>query len=100
MLQEIKHIYKKNLDHTYVLMIELEKVKDADFNLDTIKDMIFIDIIKNTFDQIKVYDLLHQPSVYELIQKIVLKNLRFYKTDNYLILALKINDILEEANIS
>lgn len=100
MLQEIKDIFKENLDHTYVLIIELEKIKEIDFNLDTIKDIIFIDIIKNTFDQTKVYDIIQQPSVYELIQKIVLKNMRYYKTDDYLILTLKIHDVLEEVNFS
>ena len=100
MLQDIKHIYKENLDHTYILIIELTKLKETDFNLDTIKDIIFLDIVKNTFDQEKIYDLLNHPSIYELIQKILLKDMRFYKTDNHLILAVKINEIPETANFS
>lgn len=88
MFPEAREILEYNEGHCYILTIDLDYTK-SDFNLDSLKEILFIDIIKESIPQDTFYNIIGNTFTYEVIKKIILKNLQFFKTDQNLILAIK-----------
>jgi len=95
MLSEIRHILEKNEDHVYILAVEFDKVnKSIDF--ESLKDILFIDIVKDCFENDLFYNIIGKSHSYEIIKEVVLRKLQYYKTETYLILAVKIENITSD----
>lgn len=92
MLIEIRQILEKKENHVFILAVEFEKI-NKNFDFDSLKDILFIDIIKDCFDNELFYDIIGKEFNYEMIKEVVLRNLQFYKTDKHLILAVRIENI-------
>lgn len=92
MLLEIKQILEKNKDHVFILSVEFDKLNKS-FDFDSLKDILFIDIVRDCFDNDLFYNIIGNEYDYEIIKGVVLRKLQFYKTEKYLILAVKIENI-------
>lgn len=92
MFSELREIITKNEDHSFIIAIDLELTKN-NFDLDSLKEILIIDIIKQSLSEEILYGILSDIFTYEFIKKVLLKNLQYFKTDKHLILVLKIQPL-------
>jgi hypothetical protein len=94
MFPEIKSLFEKYDNHVFIVSVKIDDLNAYD-SLDSLKNIMFLDIIKDSLpiDQIKY--ILNDDFSYEVAKQLVLENLQFFKLHESLILALKINKIPE-----
>lgn len=98
MLPELRQIFELNEGHFYILSIDLNIAKE-DSDLDSLKDLIFIEILQNTLSVEKVEYVMNRSTVYEFMRAILLKNLKYLKSHDTLIIGLCIENILKQTDI-
>jgi hypothetical protein len=94
MYPEIKNLFEQYDDHVFIVSVKIDDLNAYD-SLDSLKNIMFLDIIKDSLPTDQIKYILNDDFSYEVAKQIVLENLQFFKLHEFLILALKINKIPE-----
>lgn len=93
MFSELRQIITKNKDNSFIIAIELELTK-TNFDLDSLKEILLIDILNKSFSQEKLYEILGDTFACDFLKKVLFRNIQYFKTEEFLIVALKINPLI------
>ncbi len=93
MFPEIKKVLDAYDGHVFIIAIEINEIT-SNQSLESLKTILIIDLLKDHLSPEKIQNILQEEFYFEFVTEILLKNLQFYKNNNFFILALKITNFL------